>query len=69
MSIEGDPLHLEGLRQKLYNPGEIGCGTMEYFSHRLGGLEVHFTKISDIRGPGYFWGWEEVSSGKSRVCC
>lgn len=29
---------------------------MEYFSHRLEWLEVHFTKISDIRGPGYFGG-------------
>lgn len=70
MIIEGELVFLQ-LEVQMTSPGKgLDVRAVECFSHRLDSMVVHFTKISNIRRPGYLGPWmvRGGGMGRSRVC-
>lgn len=63
MIVEGEPV----AKMVLFNKG-LDVRAMEYFSHRLDSMVVHFPRISNIRGVGYFMGWMAGGGGGKVMC-
>lgn len=63
MIVEGEPVAKTVSLDK-----GLDVRAMEYFSPRLDSMVVHFPRISNIRGVGYFMGWMAGGGGGKVMC-